>query len=162
MGNGMEKPWQRRKNLIEWFEINLNFHIFLTSPMKTRSISNLTWYLLFGAFFVGVIVGIIPQADVLAVDSSTLLDPGSAPEGTVTSPLKDAVRGFLNYFLGFLGLLAVIFIVYAGVLMVTASGNEEQTNKAKKILLWAGAGILIVMLSYAIVRMVVGAGENVA
>lgn len=41
--------------------------------------------------------------------------------------------------------IAVIFIIYSGLRLVTAKGNEDSINKAKTGLLWAivGAGILI-------------------
>lgn len=41
--------------------------------------------------------------------------------------------------------IAVIFIIYSGLRLVTARGNEESIKKAKIGLLWAivGAGILI-------------------
>jgi ABC-type uncharacterized transport system permease subunit len=60
-----------------------------------------------------------------------------------------------------LGLIAVIMVVYAGILLVTAQGDEQQINKGKKIILWAAIGILIIMLSYAIVQVIAGAGDFV-
>jgi len=84
------------------------------------------------------------------------------PEDAVSSDFRTAIRGFINYFLGFLGLIAVGMVVYAGVLMVTAQGEEEQVGKGKKILIWASAGIVLIMLSYAIVTVIIGAGDSVA
>jgi ABC-type multidrug transport system permease subunit len=60
----------------------------------------------------------------------------------------------IDYFLGFLGLIAVAFIIYGGVLMVTSGGNEEGVGKAKKIITYAAIGIVIIMLSYTIVTFV--------
>ena len=82
------------------------------------------------------------------------------PDVATSAEFRSAATSFLNYFLGFLGLIAVVMIVYAGVLMVTAQGEEEQLGKGKKIILWAVIGLVVIMLSYAIVTMVVGAGDT--
>ncbi|MBI5414052.1 hypothetical protein HZA38_00870 [Candidatus Peregrinibacteria bacterium] len=100
--------------------------------------------------------GLLPATKALAAIDVPRVD--IAP----SSDLKTAVIGFINYFLGFLGLVAVAFVIYAGVLMVTSQGEDESTGKAKKILLWSGVGIIIIMLSYAIVQLVVRAGETIA
>lgn len=93
---------------------------------------------------------------------AALLDAGDRPQDAVSSEFRPALVGIINYFLGFLGLVAVAFVVYAGVLMVTSQGEDEGTGKAKKILLWSAIGIIIVFLSYAIVNLIVGAGQAVA
>lgn len=67
--------------------------------------------------------------------------------------------GLLNYFLGFLGLLAVAIVIYAGILMLTAQGQEEQLGKAKKILIWAVLGIVTIMMSFVIVQAIFGANN---
>ena len=87
--------------------------------------------------------------------------PSDAVDVSGGEGFRGAVVAFINYFLGFAGLMAVIFIVYAGVLMIQAQGEDEDTEKGKKILTWAVLGLLLIMLSYAIVTMVVGAGDAV-
>ena len=88
-----------------------------------------------------------PADTVIALDGTTYSDD----EGG----FRDLIVDIMDYFLAFAGLLAVIFIVYAGVLMIQAQGEDEDTEKGKKILTWAVLGLLLIMLSYAIVRMVV-------
>jgi len=73
------------------------------------------------------------------------------------SNLGTAVQTIINYALGFLGLVAVAFIIYGGVLLVTSGGNDEAMGKAKKILMYAVIGIVIIMLSYTIVTFVTSA-----
>ena len=41
--------------------------------------------------------------------------------------------------------IAVLFLVYAGFLFVTARGSEEQLKKAKGILLWTIVGIAVLL-----------------
>ena len=76
--------------------------------------------------------------------------PSAAAQGSFT----DNVTRMINYFLGILGLIAVGFLIYSGILMVTAGGNEEQIGKARKIITYAVIGIVIVLLSYTIVTFI--------
>ncbi len=66
----------------------------------------------------------------------------------------------VNYFIGFLGFLGTIAFVYAGILMVTAGGAEEQLGKAKKIMIYAGLGILVVILSFSAVSFITKSAEK--
>ncbi len=43
------------------------------------------------------------------------------------------------------GPLAIMAIIWAGFLFVTARGNEEQVNKAKKTFLWAVIGATLII-----------------
>ncbi len=83
---------------------------------------------------------------------------GSAqPGATASGDLGTNISTMINYFLGILGLVAVGFLIYAGILMVTAGGNEEQVGKARKLIMYAIAGIVIILLSYTIVQFVTAA-----
>ena len=71
----------------------------------------------------------------------------------------------LNFALTFLGLVAVAFIVYAGYLYVISGGDDGNMEKAKKIILYALIGILVILAAYAIVNTVIqnvgrGTGES--
>ncbi|MBI5742253.1 MAG: TrbC/VirB2 family protein [Candidatus Niyogibacteria bacterium] len=41
--------------------------------------------------------------------------------------------------------VAVVFIIYAGFLFVTAGGSEEQLKKAKEVLIWTLAGTALLV-----------------
>ncbi|MDD5071117.1 MAG: Ig-like domain-containing protein [Patescibacteria group bacterium] len=56
--------------------------------------------------------------------------------------------------LGFLGIIAVSLIIYAGWLYMTAAGEEEKIEKAKKILTGAIIGLIIILSSFAIASFV--------
>jgi len=79
---------------------------------------------------------------------------GTAPNVAAQGTLGANVTTIINYLLGILGLVAVAFLIYAGILMVTAGGAEEQVTKARKIIMYAVAGIVIILLSYTIVTFV--------
>lgn len=88
------------------------------------------------------------------------LNPDGYDTALVSSTdLKGFVIRIVNFALGFLGLIAVIIIIYAGVLYVTAGGEDERTGTAKKAITYAVIGLLIVMGSFAFVNTVIkGAG----
>jgi cytochrome bd-type quinol oxidase subunit 2 len=90
---------------------------------------------------------------------------GSVPSAVIQATggqgsVRQLILTFINYFLGFLGLLAVIMIIYAGVLYITDAGEGGNTDKAKKIIMYAVVGILIIFLSFAIVNFALGAGTG--
>jgi len=95
--------------------------------------------------------------NVLAAGSSFYDNPqggASTPNAAAQGTLGDNVSQIINYFLGMLGLVAVAMLIYAGMLMVTAGGEEEQIGKAKKIITYAVIGIVIIVLSYTIIGFV--------
>lgn len=74
-----------------------------------------------------------------------------------------AVRNYIlnefgsRFMLGFLSIAAitsVIFIIVGGIQMYLAMGNEEALGKAKKTVIWAIAGLVICILSVAIVQII--------
>lgn len=79
---------------------------------------------------------------------------GTAPSAAAQGTLGQNITLIINYFLGILGLIAVGFLIYAGVLMVTAGGDEQQVGKARKVITYAVIGIVIILLSWTIVTFV--------
>ena len=67
---------------------------------------------------------------------------------------RTLVLTIISYFLGFLGLLATIMVIYGGMQYVTSAGNDEAVGKAKKIILYAVIGIIVILLSFVIVNAV--------
>lgn len=67
-----------------------------------------------------------------------------------TNPQLVALR-IIRFFLGFLGIVAVSLVMYAGWLWMSAGGNYENIEKAKKILTGAAIGIILIFSSFAIV-----------
>lgn len=64
----------------------------------------------------------------------------------------EIILSVANYLLSIAGLLTVLFIIIGGFRFMTAGGNEEAADKAKKTIINAIVGIVVVILSFAIVR----------
>lgn len=54
-----------------------------------------------------------------------------------------------------IGLVCMIFLVSAGIWLITANGDEKKMKNANKTLWWAIIWILISIMSYAIIRLVI-------
>lgn len=65
--------------------------------------------------------------------------------------------GWMKFFLSVTAVIAVLAIVFAGFLYVTAGGDDGQTEKAKKVVMWVAIGILLIFGSYAIVNTIMQA-----
>lgn len=97
--------------------------------------------------------------------ASSLISPTDAPSAITgatggETDFKALAQTILDYFLGFLGFLSIIMIIYGGILYVTSAGNDTNVEKAKKILLYAIVGIILILLSVAIVNTVLGAASS--
>jgi hypothetical protein len=71
--------------------------------------------------------------------------------------IKNFINTLVNWALGFLGFICVLFIIYAGFLYVTSNGSEDKAGEAKKIILYCLIGVIIIFASYAIVNTILGA-----
>ena|SRR3989344_2648957 len=80
-------------------------------------------------------------------------DPGSTG-----LPDDSSVSGFvlkiINIALAIAGLIAVLFLIIGGFRYITSAGNEEVAENAKKIILNAIIGIVVIILSFVIVRVI--------
>ncbi len=99
--------------------------------------------------------------DVFAQDPGNLISPDDNPDRIAgnTGGIGDfryLLLQFLNFFLGFLGLLAVLMVIYGGFLYMTAAGEESKTENGKKVILYSIIGIIIILISFALVNTVLG------
>lgn len=73
------------------------------------------------------------------------------------APAVDAARGvselvgITNFIVTLVGPLAILAMIIAAIMYITAAGKEEQTNKAKKLMFASLLGIIIIYGSFAIV-----------
>lgn len=74
--------------------------------------------------------------------------------GLGTTDIRITIARIIRTFLGLLGIIAVVLILYGGFLWMTAAGNEEQVDKARKVLTQAVIGLAIILSSYAIAQFV--------
>lgn len=71
------------------------------------------------------------------------------PPGPVD--LWDAIDNVTSWFYGIFLALAVIMVVYAGFMFLTAGGDAEKITKARNALMYAVIGVVVALLARSIV-----------
>lgn len=52
------------------------------------------------------------------------------------------------------GIVAVIFLIWAGVKFVTSGGDQKKIDAARKTITWAIIGLIIILMAFFIVSLV--------
>ena len=69
--------------------------------------------------------------------------------------LPETVGRAVKYVVGFVGIIFLILILYAGFLWMTAGGSQEEVTKARAILKWSLIGVIVVLGAYAVTNYIV-------
>lgn len=117
----------------------------VSSPTSEDGISNVRQTVL------NAIAGIVILATRIVITEA--VGGGGSPNPNGIIAIGTAVVSAL---LGLVGLAAVAVVIYAGILMLVNFGNEERISQAKGLLTRAATGLVLIALSFAIVRFVVG------
>ena len=72
--------------------------------------------------------------------------------GLSSTDIRVSIIKVIRVVLGILGIIALAIIIYGGVVWMTSQGNPVQIEKAKKILLNAVIGLIIIFLAFSIVQ----------
>lgn len=75
------------------------------------------------------------------------------PGSKITS-INDFFRIGTDWFLMICGGLAVLAIVYSGIMYITAGGDTAKAESARKNLTWAIIGLVIILLAEVIIQLV--------
>lgn len=133
--------------------------------MKSLFISLIVSVISFSAFMsLAPVQKTIASSGIEIAQQSTIYDGrfvnGSEENGTetLTSSLYSLegittrlLPGIANYIAGALAAVAVLFLVYAGFLFLTAGGDEEKVKTAIKSAFYVLLGLLLLMFAYALV-----------
>lgn len=80
--------------------------------------------------------------------------PGQAGLILPTTDPRVIIAKIIRVALGFLGIVAVVFILYGGFLWMTSAGDEEKIAQAKKVIINATIGIAIILAALGIVQFI--------
>ncbi|MEI6835250.1 MAG: hypothetical protein WCK59_00225 [Candidatus Falkowbacteria bacterium] len=103
-------------------------------------------------------------APALAASSDTITDLDSTAKGVsayqtqvgvdAKTTVTNKVGSIVALILSFVGIIFLILTIYAGLLWMTAQGNNAQVEKAKDLLINAVIGLVIVTAAYSITSFV--------
>lgn len=86
-------------------------------------------------------------------------NPIGGGEGIVRENVTNVSNFYYNivsFLLMGLGVAAVLVLVYAGIMYVTAGNDEEQATRAKKTIWGAIIGLIVIIGAYAIYNYTLG------
>jgi len=79
----------------------------------------------------------------------------AADLGLGSNSLIDTITNVIGVLLSLLGILAVLLILWGGFLWMTAAGDTDKVDKAKKLIISGVVGIVIIFSAYAIASFVI-------
>lgn len=114
-----------------------------------------------GAFFAASLVcGIVfsvpaaqAQTNQIQANANQVAQAAGVSGGT---DLVTIIGRIINVALGFLGIILLVLMLYAGFVWMTAAGDAEKIAKAKKIITNALIGLVIIASAWAITSFVMG------
>jgi len=108
---------------------------------------------------VGLLTALVLAILVLpVVVSAQDLDLGlddAAGIGLGDKDLKEGINSIIQILLSFLGILAVLIILWGGFIWMTAAGDDAKVDKAKKLIISGIVGIVIILSAYIIANFVI-------
>jgi quinol-cytochrome oxidoreductase complex cytochrome b subunit len=103
-------------------------------------------------------IGAIVVTSVLALAPVAFAQFQNPNCGGTNLPCDTSVSTFIlkiiNIALAVAGLIAVLFLIIGGFRYITSAGNEESAEQAKKIIVNAIIGVVVIILSFVIVRVI--------
>lgn len=104
------------------------------------------------SFFLGAQTSLAKISDYVTGDSGETKKLIDTISGATTAPRAPGVIAaeVVQIVLGFLGLVGVIMMLYAGFLWLTAGGEEEKAKQGRTLLFQALIGTFIVLAAYSI------------
>ena len=110
--------------------------------------------LLSAIFFVFFFTAIAPVL-ALNIDSDPVINSVNyVADLWGTQDLRVSIARTIRIILGFLGIIAVVIVIWSGLRWMTAGGNEDKITKAKGILIAGLIGLFIILSAYAIATFV--------
>lgn len=94
------------------------------------------------------------QADQSLITGQTgFSEVGQTAYGNTTpTDIRITIAKIINIVLGFVGVIFIALIIFAGFQYMTAAGNEDQTKKAVGLLRNAVIGLVIILAAWLITR----------
>ena len=111
------------------------------------------------AALVGV-AGLATKAHAQPLGAQTSGIFGSIPDFGGVTDIRGGVTSVIESILNFMALIAVVIIVIAGIRLVISQGDEGAVDTAKKTILYALIGLIIILLAGAIVDFVAQVAGN--
>jgi hypothetical protein len=84
--------------------------------------------------------------------------PNTATSTTITGTIANLFTSVLNIILLIAGILAVFYLVYAGIMYITSAGDPGKVKTARATIVNAVIGIIIIVCTFTIIKVAVRVG----
>ncbi|MCK4525054.1 MAG: hypothetical protein KAU07_01305 [Candidatus Andersenbacteria bacterium] len=92
----------------------------------------------------------------IANSAMALSQWGAPPKPSkVPTDIETGLMNMINWVLGFISIVAVLMVIWGGVLYLTSAGDETKAENGKKTVTYAFIGLIIAGLAYGIVEVIV-------
>ncbi len=123
--------------------------------MKKKIILTFLFFLLFFGFSSLAVKAVDPTMNGLNQTAGEVnAFSGSVGQTYDTGWLAGKAGTIIGTILAFIGVLFLILMIYAGLMWMTAGGNEQTVDKSKSLIINAVIGLIIVLAAYAITAFV--------
>ncbi|MBI3231917.1 MAG: hypothetical protein HYZ51_02460 [Candidatus Doudnabacteria bacterium] len=96
-----------------------------------------------------------PGPDFCWINGVCLPAPKGNQSGAIgATTVFGLIKIAMTWLLTFAGIIATVFLIIGGYQYITAAGNEEQSEKAKKTIINSILGIVVVVLAITIVTII--------
>ena len=114
---------------------------------------------LHSAVLAAIVLAVVCASTILPVSASVFNGGGlvtggnnaSTISGVSTNSPRQFILNLLLVVLSYVNLIGVIVVVIAGLYLIFSNGNDEQKDKAKKIMLYLIIGLLLLLFARLIV-----------
>ncbi len=134
--------------MLQWMAINTS-----TKRYIARALCAVAILFVFGFIFSPALA----HAQSVADPNSNInqgLNVIQQPLGLPATDIRVIIARVIRAALGLLGIVFLVLVLYAGFLWMTSAGQEDRIEQAKKMLLNAVIGLIIILSAYAIVLFV--------
>ena len=107
--------------------------------------------ILFSFFLVAVFYCFLVSPVLAQVDTGINYTAGT---GLGNEDPRIIIARLIKIFLGFLGIIAVVIIIYGGWLWMTSEGDANKIDRAKKVLISAFIGLVIILSAFGLANFV--------
>lgn len=73
----------------------------------------------------------------------------------VPGDFKQSIKNTTDWILGFVGMIAVLMLIWGGINYLTSAGDEDKARTGKKIISYALIGLVVAGIAYAIVKVII-------
>ena len=104
--------------------------------------------------FIAQVAGALAASQLFIGKAAALPPPGNISGLSTGTDIQGAIISVITYVLNFILIIAVVYVIYAGIRLIISGGDEGEKDKAKTTIIYVIAGIIIVMFARVIVMFV--------